>query len=108
MTTPPAPRYLAAEGGEVWARLWARADYEAAGPAVVELALTVCEQIDERLRLRAAVLRHGEWRDRVALRALDLQITTGLAAFHDRTAHGSTDRTSFDDLLAALVDDTEP
>lgn len=109
MTPPDPPRYLAPEGAEVWRRLWSRSDHEAAGPAIVELALTICEQVDERLRLRANVLRNGEWRDRVALRSLDLQITSGLATFHDRTtAHGSSDRSSFDDLFAALVDGTEP
>lgn len=40
----------------------------------LDLVLVLCESVDERSALRARVIREADWRDRVALRALDAQI----------------------------------
>lgn len=40
----------------------------------------LCEAMDERSALREMVLTSGDWRDRVALRALDDQIDKMLAS----------------------------
>lgn len=73
-TAPEPPRPLGEEGRRSWDRLWAlrRAWIEA--DADLEHVQLLCESVDERVGLRVRVLRANEWRDRVALRALDAQI----------------------------------
>lgn len=97
-------RYLAAEGQAVWDTF---ADDRTASPALMELLQTLCEGVDERVRLRSIVFRDGEWRDRVALRSLDAQVIACLTAIHDRRADAHANVTSFDDMLAALVDPSQ-
>lgn len=105
--TPEPLRVLFPEGRAVWDRIWSAAVYETTVPAVVELVQVVCEQVDERVRLRLVVFRDGSWRDRAALRALDLQLMSGLTAIADRMNGAANASDSvFDDLLAALGDPT--
>jgi hypothetical protein len=78
--TVPAPaRPLGTVGMEMWTRMWTSGAIWLAKNVDAESVLIVCEQIDERQALRAAVFRDGEWRTRGALRALDAQVMTGLA-----------------------------
>ena len=102
MVTPK--RYLATQGQAVWD---AFADDLEASPALAELLQVLCEGVDERVGLRPIVLRDGEWRDRVALRSLDAQVIACLTAIHDRRADAHANVTSFDDMLAALVDPSQ-
>lgn len=105
MTRPPV-RGLTVVGRALWDRFLDGAG-TITNEAVIELLQIVCEQLDERAVLRRAVFERGEWRDRVALRALDAQFTANLTALIDRTSndHAAADST-FDDLLAALGDPT--
>lgn len=77
---PPAPepaRPLGRMGSALWERAWHSAG---ALPVDAEALLVVCEQMDERVSLRVKVLRDGDWRSRAALRAVDQQVASGLAA----------------------------
>lgn len=73
---PTPPRPLGHAGMALWQRIW-----HAAGPdfSATELLLNLAEMEDERLALRVQVLRDQDWRDRVALRALDAQRIPSLA-----------------------------
>jgi len=71
---PDPPRPLGEEGRKSWDRLWALRRPWIEADADLEHVLLMCESIDERVGLRIRVLRSNEWRDRVALRALDAQI----------------------------------
>jgi len=107
MSTPEPLRHLWPNGLAVWTHIWSGSVYEAAQPTVVELAQLVCEQIDERFKLRVDVLNHGQWRDRAALRALDQQIAANLTTIAERMAGGVSDLTSsLSDLLAEMDDPT--
>lgn len=83
-TAPPAPpRVLGVLGTALWARCWTAGARWMDAAADIEVVLMMCEQADERGQLRAAVLRDAgveNHRARVALRALDAQIMSGLAA----------------------------
>lgn len=80
-TTPPEPpRPLGAEGRKLWQRVWdAGSSWISQGSDLEHVAM-LCEAMDERVALRVTVLRGGDWRDRVALRQLDSQITSMLGA----------------------------
>lgn len=105
--TPEPHRYLANEGRQVWDMIWSGRGVETVPGELRELVQVLCEQVDERVRLRATTLRDGAWRDRVGLRNLDLQMVTVIAAINDRMTSGADSlSTSFDDLLAALGDPT--
>lgn len=74
---PEAPRPLGRMGAALWARVWRSSGY---APQDVDACLLVCEQMDERVALRLRALSGDDWHDRTALRALDQQIASGLAA----------------------------
>lgn len=74
---PDPPRPLGREGRKVWDRTWRAAGGQ---PVDEEALLVLCEQCDERVWLRAQVLKNKLWRDRAALRALDAQVAAGLTA----------------------------
>lgn len=103
--TPEPLRPLGQFGTQVWERIWSGAVYEAAAEPIVQLVQLVCEQIDERAQLRFAVIRDQGWRDRAALRALDVQIATGLTVLVDRMGRGASDFTSSLSGLLAEMDD---
>jgi hypothetical protein len=71
---PDPPRKLATVGAALWADVHEAGDVRGS----VEPLLMLCEKLDERDDLRASVAASGDWRDRVALRALDQQIADGL------------------------------
>jgi len=107
LSAPEPLRHLFPPGLAVWAHVWSASVYEATQPTVVELVQLVCEQIDERFKLRVEVLNHGQWRDRAALRALDQQIAANLSVIAERMAGGVSDLTSsLSDLLAEMDDPT--
>ena len=70
-------RPLGRHGRELWDRLvtvpWIASSN-------LEMAMMVCEQMDERSGLRGRVIRDGDWRERSQLRALDTAISAGLGA----------------------------
>lgn len=72
--TPKPRRPLGKAGTEAWRRIWAQHAKWVSRDIDNEFVLVLCETYDERAILRPAVLREGEWRDRVALRNLDAQI----------------------------------
>jgi hypothetical protein len=74
---PDPPRPLGREGRKLWDRTWRAAGGQ---PVDEEALLMLCEQTDERVRLRAEVIRSNAWRERAALRAIDAQIAQGLGA----------------------------
>ena len=63
----------------MWERIWQAGRSWVSGGSDLDLVLLVCESQDERVALRVRVLREGDWRDRVALRQLDTQITQMLS-----------------------------
>lgn len=71
---PPPPRPLGPEGMKTWERIWSLRKRWIQTEADLEHVALLCESVDERMSLRLLVLRQNEWRDRVALRALDAQI----------------------------------
>jgi len=76
----------------MWDRIWAHGVSWVAKDTDIELVQMCCEAMDERVALRIAVLRGSDWRDRVALRALEAEIRTMLSALAftpvDRTRLG--------------------
>ena len=89
---PTPPRILGHEGTALWNRVWANGKTWISDKTDVEHVLILCETMDERTLIRANVLRGTDWRDRVALRSLDAQITSMLSALAfnplDRTRMG--------------------
>jgi hypothetical protein len=92
-TTPPDPhRPLGRAGRHLWDAVWMHA-WAWTARSDTELLQMVCEMADERVGLRARVLRAEQqrsegveeralvasWRDRLALRQLDAQLTDGLS-----------------------------
>jgi hypothetical protein len=59
---------------KTWERIWSLRKRWIQTEADLEHVALLCESVDERMSLRLLVLRQNEWRDRVALRALDAQI----------------------------------
>jgi len=76
----PAPlRPLGEQGSSMWARIWTTGASWIA-PTDVELVQMACELMDERVGLRASVLAGADWRDRVALRTLEVDLRHMLSA----------------------------
>lgn len=73
---PDPARPLGPEGRKMWARVWDAGRSWISIGSDLDLVLLLCESMDERVALRVQVLRGGDWRDRVALRHLDSQITS--------------------------------
>jgi hypothetical protein len=71
---PEPPRPLEDLGQSLWNAIHERGDVR----GYTEPLLILCEALDERGGLRKRVAETAEWRDRVALRALDQQIVDGL------------------------------
>lgn len=81
---PPEPmRPLGSAGTALWERVWTAGASWLAEKVDAEQVLIMCEQMDERVALRARVFRDAAsptvWRDRLALRALESQIADGLS-----------------------------
>lgn len=79
-TAPDPLRPLGVEGLAMWHRIWAMRNRWISDSLDLDHITILCESIDERTELRSTVLSTGEWRDRVALRALDEQIATMMGA----------------------------
>lgn len=79
METPEPLRPLGPEGTKMWDRIWKAGRAWISLSTDIEQVMMLCETMDERIQLRAVVFRGGEWRDRVALRQLDYQITNMLS-----------------------------
>ena len=77
--TPDPLRPLGPEGTKMWERIWQAGRAWISPTTDIEQVMMLCETMDERIQLRAVVFRGGEWRDRVALRQLDYQITNMLS-----------------------------
>ncbi|MFN0030291.1 MAG: hypothetical protein ACKV2O_24320 [Acidimicrobiales bacterium] len=84
-------RPLGAVGLALWQRLWATTEPDDVPPALIEIVQVVCEQTDESQALRVAVLKGGDWRDRVALRKLHDQILEALTLILDRLVPAHAD-----------------
>lgn len=104
--TAAPPRPLGDAGSALWRKCWsAGARWLAATDA--ELVQLLCESVDEREALRAAVLAKGLRFDRSALRALDKQIVANLSLLGftpaDRASMGLAEVRAASDLQR-LVD----
>lgn len=77
---PEPLRPLGQEGRRMWDRIWTSAQTWIAPSTDIELVQMACEAMDERVMLRVAVFREGDWRDRVALRSLDRDLRNMLSA----------------------------
>lgn len=78
--TPDPARPLGPEGARMWQRIWSMRNRWISEALDLDHVTILCESVDERAALRTTVLETGEWRDRVALRALDEQIATMMGA----------------------------
>ena len=98
---PKPPLTLGRAGKALWELAWREAHYWLAPSDVHALAL-LCQDIDERDELRKEALTSGDWRARIALRALDKQITDRLQLLGftpaDRTRLGVAEVRIEDDL----------
>jgi len=104
---PETPRPLGPEGQKLWDRIWNAGRGWVSPSTDIEHVLILCESMDERTALRLAVLRGSDWRDRVALRTLDHQLTSMLSALAfnpvDRTRLGVAEikeASALDNLIA--------
>jgi hypothetical protein len=79
-TVPEPPRPLGREGTRLWNRVWAMRNRWISADLDLEHVTMLCESVDERVTLRVRVFQSGEWRDRVALRALDEQVDRMMGA----------------------------
>jgi hypothetical protein len=80
-TDEPSPlRVLDVEGLKLWRRIWALERHWISMSVDIDYVTLLCEAVDEREALRKRVLADGDWRDRVALRALDDQIDRMMGA----------------------------
>lgn len=77
---PEPPRPLGPEGMRLWKRIWEAGRAWVSPTSDIEHVLILCETMDERSQLRLNVLRGSDWRDRVALRSIDSQLTSMLSA----------------------------
>lgn len=77
---PEPPRPLGPEGMRLWKRIWEAGRAWVSPTSDIEHVLILCETMDERSQLRLNVLRGSDWRDRVALRSIDNQLTSMLSA----------------------------
>jgi phage terminase small subunit len=104
---PEPPRPLGPEGMKLWIRVWEAGRAWISANSDVEHVLIMCETMDERSQLRLNVLRGADWRDRVALRSIDSQLTSMLSALGfnpiDRSRLGIAEvqaQSKIDQLLA--------
>jgi len=77
--TPEPPRQLFEYGRQLWDRAWQLGSRWIGPNSDVELLLMVCEQVDERIRLRASVWNNNRSDERRALRELERQIAHNLS-----------------------------
>lgn len=77
---PEPPRPLGPEGMRLWKRIWEAGRAWISPTTDIEHVLILCETMDERSQLRLNVLRGSDWRDRVALRSIDSQLSSMLSA----------------------------
>jgi len=78
---PEPHRPLGQVGRDLWDRVWRSCAAWLRPESDAEQVLLVCEQTDERARLRVMVLTDPTaWRERKALRELEKQIMSGLGA----------------------------
>jgi hypothetical protein len=74
-TPPEPPRPLGVEGRKTWDRVWGLRRRWIDEDNDLEHVLLLAESMDERVGLRVRVFQNPDnWRDRVALRAIDEQI----------------------------------
>jgi hypothetical protein len=78
--SPVPPRPLGREGTRLWNRIWGMRKSWISEDLDLDHVTMLCESVDERVTLRVRVFQSGEWRDRVALRALDEQVDGALGA----------------------------
>jgi len=71
---PQPVRGLDTNGIALWHRLWSMNNPWISKVVDLDHVTMLCESVDERFALREVVLATGDWRDLVALRALDDQI----------------------------------
>jgi hypothetical protein len=72
VTEIPEPlRLLGEHGLATWNRIWQSGASWISGPTDIEIIQLLCESVEERLNLRFHALQNKDWRDRVALRAID-------------------------------------
>ena len=78
---PEPHRPLGQPGRDLWDRVWRSCAAWLRPESDAEQVLLVCEQTDERWRLRGIVFAdQSAWRERKALRELEKQIMSGLAS----------------------------
>ena len=65
---------LGSAGSALWGRVWAANDGTLLN-VDASMVQMLCESVDERSELRERVASGGDWRDRVALRTLDAEIS---------------------------------
>ena len=76
---PEPPRQLFEYGQQLWDRAFQLGSRWVSPVADVELLLMVCEQVDERVRLRASVWNNNRADERRALREIERQIVVNLS-----------------------------
>ena len=76
---PEPPRQLFEYGRQLWDRAWSAGATWISPNFDLELLLIVCEQTDERIRLRAAVWNNNRADERRALRSLEQQIVDNMS-----------------------------
>lgn len=89
---PEPPRQLFEPGRALWDRAWSLGSRWISPISDIELLLTTCEQIDEKVRLRTTVWNNNRADERRALRELERQIVNNLSLLGftptDRTRMG--------------------
>lgn len=95
-------RFLAQTGADFWNSV----DTSQFNRAELEALQVLCEQIDERVALRLAVLRTGQPADRTALRTLDQQIGEAINRYITSTTHSGTEsnRQALEKTLKTMKD----
>jgi hypothetical protein len=76
---PEPSRKLFQYGRELWDRVWSMGHSWISYTTDLDLLLIVCEQIDERTKLRTQVWNNGRADERKALRQLENQIIQNLS-----------------------------
>lgn len=76
---PEPSRQLFQFGRELWDRAWSMGHTWISPDTDIELLLIVCEQLDERAKLRTSVWNSGRIDERKALRSLEKQIVENLS-----------------------------
>lgn len=76
---PEPNRKLFEFGRELWDRVWTMGHTWLSYSTDLDLLLIVCEQLDERAKLRAKVWNDGRNDERKALRSLEKQIVENLS-----------------------------